>query len=189
MHIAIFLLLHWMPSASHPAKESPIEAKLERVTRIWNKDPHSAFTDLIWWKDRFICVFRTGSKHVSDDGAIQLLSSEDGQQWTPMARLTSATDDLRDPKLAIGRDKTLFVYAAGALHDKQQQTHRTLMWNSWDGKTWSKPSEVGEPDSWLWRVTRHDTHYYGCHVLEIQSKWRNSKRSCVFNDYYSVPLF
>ncbi len=155
--LLIFCFAHPIPAA----KESLIEARLERVTRIWDKDPHSAFTDLVWWKDRFVCVFRTGSKHVSPDGAIQILSSEDGQQWTPMARLASATDDLRDPKLAIGRDKTLFVYAAGALHDKQQQTHRTLMWNSLDGKTWSKPLEVGEPDSWLWRVTRHNTDYYG----------------------------
>ncbi len=161
MPITVMLFLCCLHAPSHPAKESPIEAKLERVTRIWDKDPHSAFTDLVWWKDRFICVFRTGSKHVSDDGTIKMLSSEDGQQWNDVIRFTASTGDLRDPKLAIGPENELYVYAASALRDKQQHTHQTVQWNSDDGKNWPVRLEIGEPDSWLWRVTRHTTGYYG----------------------------
>lgn len=159
--MATLLLLSCLTQPMPAARESPIEAKLERVTRIWDKDPHSAFTDLIWWKDRFICVFRTGSKHVSDDGTLQLLSSEDGQQWQPMARLTSSLGDLRDPKLGVGTTNELFVYAAAALKDKKPHSHQSLLWPSDDGKNWPVTILVGEPDSWLWRVTSHKSGYYG----------------------------
>lgn len=156
MQLAIMLLL-----LNFPARESPIEAKLERVTRIWDQDPHSAFTDLIWWKDRFICVFRVGARHVSEDGAIQMLSSEDGQLWERVIRFTASTGDLRDPKLGIGRDNELFVYATSALKDKSKHTHQSVQWNSEDGKNWPVRLEIGEPDSWLWRVARHPSGYYG----------------------------
>jgi hypothetical protein len=49
---------------------------------------------------------------------------------------------------------------AGALHDKSRFTHQSLAWFSQDGRTWSEPHEIGEPDVWLWRVTWHlDTAY------------------------------
>lgn len=141
--------------------ETPIEAKLERLTRIWDRDPHSAFTDLLYWQNRFVCVFRTGKAHVSPDGALQLMSSENGISWQPLSRITSDSADLRDPKLAIGPDGALLVYAAGALHTKQNHTHVNYVWSSLDGKTWQLPRTIGENDSWLWRVIRHETGFYG----------------------------
>ncbi|HQR07897.1 MAG TPA: hypothetical protein PLN21_13800 [Gemmatales bacterium] len=145
-------------------RESPIEARLERVTRIWDKDPHSAFTDLIWWKDRFVCVFRAGSNHVSDDGTLQLLSSEDGQHWDKMVRLSSRDSDLRDPKILVGTDNELYILASKTQRGKQQLTHQSTLWEvkkNLDGKGWSTCVEIGEPDSWLWRITRHKSGYYG----------------------------
>lgn len=142
-------------------KETPIQARIINSRMIWNQDQHSAFTDLIRWKDQFVCIFRFGKAHVSPDGALQLLVSSDGSNWQTLARITSPVADLRDPKLMVGLKGELLIYAAGAMHDKAQVTHRNYVWSSNDGKKWSEPREVGEPDNWLWRVTNHDSGFYG----------------------------
>lgn len=140
--------------------DTPIEAKLVRVNKIWDSSPHAAFTDLIYWKNQFVCTFRTGKGHVSPDGAIQLLHSSDGSTWKPLATVTSKTADLRDPKLAIGLNDELLLYAAAAVHDKSKFTHQTMVWRSSDGISWSEPAPIGEPNSWLWRVTRQPNGVY-----------------------------
>lgn len=159
--MTICLLLPFLLLPHGTAHDTPIEAKMVRVNRIWDHDPHSAFTDLIRWQDRFVCVFRAGQKHVSADGALQLLASEDGSRWQPLARITSQDADLRDPKLVLGKEGELLVYAAGALHDKQHHSHQTYVWSSKNGTEWAAPVAVGQPDSWLWRVTSHSSGYYG----------------------------
>lgn len=140
--------------------DTPIEAKLVRVNKIWDSSPHAAFTDLIYWKNQFVCAFRTGKGHVSPDGALQLLHSSDGSTWKPLATVTSKTADLRDPKLAIGLTDELLLYAAAAVHDKSKFTHQTMVWSSTDGTAWSEPQSIGEPNSWLWRVTRQPNGGY-----------------------------
>ncbi len=140
--------------------DAPIEAKLVRVNKIWDSSPHAAFTDLIYWKNQFVCTFRTGKGHVSPDGALQLLHSTDGSTWKPLATVTFKTADLRDPKLAIGLNDELLLYAAAAVHDKSKFTHQAMVWRSTDGITWSEPTPIGEPNSWLWRVTRQPNGGY-----------------------------
>ena len=161
MPITVILFLCCLHAPSLPAKESPIEARLERVTRIWDKDPHSAFTDLIYWKDRFICVFRAGFKHVSDDGKIVILSSEDGQQWKLENQLKALNNDYRDPKIIIGNDDELIIYAVRVIQGGQLPVHQSVYWKSKDAQHWYEHQDIGEPDSWLWRVTHHNTGYYG----------------------------
>ena len=39
--------------------------ELIEVSRIWDKAPHNAFTDLILFRNRWYCVFREGKGHVS----------------------------------------------------------------------------------------------------------------------------
>jgi hypothetical protein len=134
---------------------------LVEVTRFWDKAPHSAFTDLIRFKSRWVCVFREGKGHVSPDGAIRVLTSSDGKSWEPAALLTSRTADLRDPKITITPDGQLQLSAAAALHDRSKHSHQSLVWFSNDGKTWSDPSQVGDPDYWLWRITWHAKTAYG----------------------------
>jgi hypothetical protein len=136
-------------------------ARLVRVDKLWDHDPHNAFTDLIRWKDQFICSFRAGTQHVSPDGELQLLSSKDGLSWEPLARIRSNEADLRDPKLILDREGNLLVISAGALHDQSKQKHQTFVWSSRNGKTWSEPLAVGEPDSWIWRVAAHQGRFYG----------------------------
>ena len=129
--------------------------------RIWNQAPHNAFTDLIRFRDRWFCVFREGSAHVSPDGALRLLSSPDGHSWEPAARQTSPTADLRDGKLSVTPDGRLMLSGAGTLHDRSRHAHQSLAWFSNDGSAWEGPFEIGEPDFWIWRITWHNGNAYG----------------------------
>ena len=59
-------------SAADPAgAEKPV---LVESRLIWNRAAHNAFTDLLRFKDRWYCVFREGTAHVSPDGALRVIS-------------------------------------------------------------------------------------------------------------------
>jgi len=149
----------------------PRAAEIIESRRIWNAAPHNAFTDLARWKDRWWCVFREGQGHVSPDGAVQLLSSPDGQTWTSAHRFTSARADLRDPKLNVTPSGELMLIAVGAVHgpagSNKPAAHENFTWFSTDGRSWSPPHPVGETNVWLWRVTwgRHQALSIGYDTL------------------------
>lgn len=134
---------------------------LSDVKKIWDQAPHNAFTDLILAKDQWFCVFRESSGHVGGDGAIRVLASQDGENWQSVALLTSDQADLRDPKITLTPGQQLMITAAAAWHDKSRHTHQSMTWFSADGRTWSEPSQVADPDYWLWRVVWYDQQAFG----------------------------
>lgn len=131
---------------------SAAEAKLLSVQRIGESAPHNAFTDLVRWHDRFWCVFREGQGHVSPDGAIRVLTSPDGTNWSSAARLTSKRGDLRDPHTTVTPDGRLMLYGAVALPQPGPVKHQSLVWFSDTGTNWTAETLVGDPNVWLWRV-------------------------------------
>jgi hypothetical protein len=136
-------------------------ASIVDVRKIWDAAPHNAFTDLVRFGNEWFCVFREGKGHVSPDGALRVLVSRDGTHWESAALITSPDSDLRDAKITVTPQGELMLCGAGALHDKSQHTHQSLAWFSQDGRTWSKPYAIGDPDFWLWRVTWHRGNAYG----------------------------
>lgn len=137
------------------------DPELVSVRKIWDQAPHNAFTDLVRHQDRWWCVFREGKGHVSPDGALRVLTSVDGDEWTSAARITSKDSDLRDAKINVTPDGQLMLSGAGALHDKSKMTHQSMSWFSSDGRSWSEPFAVGDPNLWLWRTTWHKGVAYG----------------------------
>jgi hypothetical protein len=136
-------------------------ATLVELARIWDAAPHNAFTDLARFQGRWYCVFREGQAHVSPDGALRVIVSEDGRAWSSAVRLTSADADLRDPKITVTPEGSLMLTGAAARHPPAAAKHQTLAWFSRDGRTWSEPVNLGEADFWLWRVTWHRQRAYG----------------------------
>lgn len=130
-------------------------ATLVEVRKIWDAAPHNAFTDLTRFKGRWYCVFREGKAHVSPDGALRVITSKEGQNWTSAALITSTNSDLRDAKITITPDKNLMLNGAGALHQPAQYKHQSLVWFSKDGQNWSDSVTIGDPNMWLWRTTWH----------------------------------
>ena len=88
--------------------------QLVDARKIWDQAPHNAFTDLIRFKDRWLCVFREGKTHVSPDGVLRVLGSSDGQTWTSDAVVALAGVDLRDAKIAVTPDGKLML--SGVAH-------------------------------------------------------------------------
>lgn len=140
---------------SSSSQETARGIRLVEVQKIWDRAPHNAFTDLIRFKDRWFCVFREGQKHVSPDGALRVICSDDGKQWQSAALITADDADLRDAKLNVLPDGTLMLSGAAALHDTSQQTHQSLAWYSSDGHSWSTAHPIGDPNYWIWRATWH----------------------------------
>lgn len=135
--------------------------ELVDARKIWDQAPHNAFTDLIRFKERWLCVFREGKAHVSPDGALRVIGSADGQTWSSDALVTLADADLRDAKITLAPDGRLMLSGAAAYPKPAEVGHQSLSWFSSDGKTWSDAVKVGDPDYWLWRVTWHRGRAYG----------------------------
>lgn len=161
-----------LPPVSRPAAAERVEigtpvtagrnrAELLSVEKIWAEAPHNAFTDLVRFRERWYCVFREGSRHVSPDGALRIISSADGVRWSSAALISSEQADLRDPKLSVTPDKRLMLSAAGAYRQSAQLSHQSMAWYSLDGRSWGMPFKIGDPNVWLWRVSWHRGNAYG----------------------------
>ncbi|MEK7676663.1 MAG: exo-alpha-sialidase [Verrucomicrobiota bacterium] len=137
------------------AAEPLPKAELLEARKIWDAAPHNAFTDLVRFEDRWFCVFREGQAHVSPDGALRVITSQDGLEWRSAAFITSTNADLRDAKITITPDHQLMLSGVGALHPPAPIKHQSLAWFSKDGQNWSEPVKIGDPNLWLWRTTWH----------------------------------
>lgn len=142
--------------------------ELVEVRKIWDAAPHNAFTDLNRHDGRWFCSFREGQGHVSPDGALRVITSQDGTTWTSAARLTREDADLRDPKMSRTPDGRLMLVAVAAMHPPSEVRHRSMVWFSTDGEHWDEGREVADPDVWLWRVTwdRGVAYGVGYHTRE-----------------------
>lgn len=147
------------PRFAHAA--APTDGPRLEVRRIWDRAPHNAFTDLARFKGRWYCVFRESRAHVSPDGALRVITSRDGRDWTSAALITRADADLRDAKITVTPDNRLMLSGAAALHPPAAFKHQSMVWFSKDGRRWGPGFGIGDPDVWLWRVTWHQKTAYG----------------------------
>jgi len=141
----------------------PLKVEVIEVKKIWDKAPHSAFTDLVRWKDSFYCAFRVGRGHVSTDGKIRILESKDVNLWHSAALITLKDFDLRDAHLSVTPDNRLMLLGGVAprKEDNQSAPTGTFVSFSHDGKQWTTPQIVVQPGRWLWCVTWHKGKAYG----------------------------
>jgi hypothetical protein len=131
------------------------------VQKVWDEAPHNAFTDLACHDGTWALVFREGAQHVSPDGALRVLTSQDGRQWKSAARITMPKADLRDAKISRTPDGRWMLTGAAAWHPPSPNTHQSFVWFSDDLQRWSQAYPVGDPDVWLWRITWHHGIAYG----------------------------
>ena len=140
--------------------------KLLWVQKIWDAAPHSAFTDLVRFHDRFFCAFREAPGHVGGEGRIRVLTSEDGKNWTSSAEVSEAGIDLRDAKLSVTPDDRLMLLMGGSVwKGKSLVFQQTRVSFSKDGREFSPITKVYRPGWWLWRATWHKAACYGMAYL------------------------
>lgn len=153
-----------------PGKPVSAAEPVASVQKIWDRAPHNAFTDLTRFKDRWYCVFREGQGHVSPDGALRVLQSDDAKTWSSAALITSPTGDLRDAKITVTPQGKLMLVGASALHPPSPIRHQSLVWFSDDGQNWSEPVEIGDPNFWIWRITWHKGQAYGIGYSTVEPR-------------------
>ncbi len=133
-------------------------------TKIWATAEHSAFTDLIRFKDAFYCTFREGSDHArGEDGKVRVIRSTDGKNWKSVTLLEVKGLDLRDPKLSITPQGKLMVIMGGSVYQNRKMLERIpqVSFSDVDGNTFTKPQPIKlDPEmknswDWVWRVSWH----------------------------------
>jgi hypothetical protein len=144
---------------------TPVRARAAVPTvasrKVWDAAPHNAFTDLVRFKDRWLCVFREGAGHVSPEGRLRVIESADGGTWKSAAVVSLDGADLRDAKVCLTPDGRLMLTGAAARDaGGGKKTHQSMAWFSADGRAWDGGTEIGDKDFWLWRVTWHDGTAY-----------------------------
>ena len=160
MKKVLFIILSYSIAFTTAAAEKLPQPKLVEVKRIWDKAPHNAFTDLIRFDNRWICVFREGRAHVSPDGALRVITSADGRDWKSTALVTSSKYDLRDAKITVTPMGELMLNGAGMIAAAKVR-YQSMNWFSNDGgHTWDKGRAIGDPGFWLWRVQWHEGAAY-----------------------------
>jgi hypothetical protein len=155
------------------AAETGGKAQLVEVRRIWDKAQHSAFTDLIRHRGRWLCTFREGSGHVPGakglDGTIRVIESADGKVWKSVALLKKDEVDLRDPKLSVTPDGRVMIVMGGSYYDGTRLIKRIcqVSLSNEKGAAFSAPvamkidPKISTSTDWLWRVTWRGKTAYG----------------------------
>lgn len=170
LRLLVFLLV-WASTVF--AQETPAQKYLFSVERIWDRAPHSAFTDLVEFNGKLYCTFREGSGHVpgkeGTNGTIRIIASDDGQNWRSVALLAEEHVDLRDPKLSVTPDGRLMVLVGGSYYEGEKLgvRHTRVSFSDRTGTRFSFPkpivvdAKIKTEADWLWRVTWHRGVGYG----------------------------
>jgi len=137
-----------------------------QVIPLWQSENHSAFTDLSFFNGQWFCVFREGSTHMSLDGQIVVLSSNDAKTWQEHSRLSWQGGDLRDPKLSIRPDNELILTAGirWAVYSMAKSRLYSVAWKleqQLGESIWSQPLlDATSEGTWRWAVTWHQGKAY-----------------------------
>jgi len=150
------LLASFATMGSTPACAAPGEnlVKPLEVRTVFTNGKHNAFTALRRFQGDLWLAFRAGDSHNSATADVLVLRSKDGKEWTRAHTLDVAKDD-RDPQF-VATDKRLFLYCPAM----NGATLTTWLTYTDDGKTWSKPVAVYEPQFILWKPIVHGGTFY-----------------------------
>ncbi|MFA5858124.1 MAG: hypothetical protein WC955_03555 [Elusimicrobiota bacterium] len=112
--------------------------------QIFSDGKHNAFTSISKFKGKYFIVFRHGESHVSLDGKIVAITSEDLKVWSLPSVVADIETDDRDPKLFVFNDKLYCAYQTRHLKDndpKQSVAEPMITWTE-DGFNWSIPVKM-----------------------------------------------
>lgn len=193
----VFATLCIAASVSTPrlhAQQTERSVELLEVQKIWDRAPHNAFTDLLRFDNKWYCAFREGSSHVSDDGRLRVIRSQDGREWTSVALMEWEGGDVRDAKLSLSAEGQLMLNGAVRfLKPVEGNTHQSVTWLSRNGVEWSEPfacpSGLG---TWRWSVTWHQNIAFsfgytgkdkqGCLYRSVDGKTWDTVKDDVYPD-------
>lgn len=142
-----------------------------RVSRVWDKEKHNAFPDLVQFKDYFYITFREGANHVGNEnnGKVRIIRSQNRKDWETVALFDMDAEDVREARLSVRPDGTLMaIVAAGIFKDGKYVTLAPYVAVSdKSGTRFTQPEkttfskDITPTLDWIWRVTWHKGIGYG----------------------------
>lgn len=116
--------------------------KILEKQKIYSDGRHNAFTDLIYFKRKYFLAFRNGASHLSWDGKIVLLSSDNGREWEEFKKFLFANRlDARDPKLFI-KGKRMFLGFPLRTEEGGRWQSQIFITSTQNGKTFNRLKRV-----------------------------------------------
>lgn len=163
------LMLFLVPNSAH----SQQDLKLESVSKIWDKAPHNAFTDLIRYRNKWVCAFREAPAHAGGvkGSSIRIIVSDDGQTWESAASINDPRGDIRDAKLAVNPEGQLMMLTATQFFDTSKQTHQSHAWFTEDMNSWDGPHDVGDANIWSWGIQFHKGFGYSIGYRTVEPRF------------------
>jgi hypothetical protein len=160
--VILLALMTVVPVMGGKLEREEKSMELIEVRKIWDGAPHNAFTDLIRFEGRWYCAFREGESHVSDDGRLRVIRSEDGQKWSSAALMEWEGGDVRDAKLSVTADGQLMLSGAVRfLQPVDGNRHQSVSWLSENGADWTGPHACPTGlGTWRWSTTWHGEYGY-----------------------------
>ena len=152
----------------------PSNIKILDSKKIWPGEPHSAFTDLERFQDKWYCAFRVGNGHAGkgDYGRIRVIVSDDGKSWSSAALLQTDGVDLRDAKLSVTPGGELLLNSCEYRVDNDREDIRnntSVVYRSKNGTDWSKTKQIADKGYWLWQ-----TSWLGEKGYSLGYQWGNN---------------
>lgn len=127
------------------------------VERIWENGEHCAFTDLIRFRDFWLCSFRESDSHAHGrDGILRVIGSRDGRVWKTVTVFALEGFDLREARFSVMPDgRLILVLAVRVFREGSFRWLQSLASFTVDGENWSPLQISGPPDVWIWRPCWH----------------------------------
>ena len=136
-----------------------MDIRVTRARRVFADGKHNAFTGIAAAHGKVFITFRSAENHMTLDGAIKVIASEDTESWQVVTDLRRPEADLRDPKV-VAFGESLMVFCGERRGDGAFQS---LVAQSRDGATFGEPEALrGLPEGrWLWHVRPLGDRLYG----------------------------
>lgn len=137
---------------------------LKSLVPITHSDAHCAFTDLAFFAGHWWCAFRQAEHHMSYDGVICIMHSDNAQDWQVAAQLSWQGGDLRDPHFVVNPQGRLVLNAGirRAIRVESGCNFYSVGW-VYDGesRSWSEPVLDELSDCrWRWMPFAHQEQVY-----------------------------
>lgn len=132
------------------------KAEIVSSTVIWNQRSRVWGTDLVRFKDQWYLAYDEKVEQGSSNGAVRVVTSEDGVEWKSVTMLKSQTPNkgLYRPRFTVSSDDQLMVSATGVVPNPNATmpvpeyggTINTMAWFSVNGRNWGKTDRIGKND-------------------------------------------
>ncbi len=151
------------PNSGHPILP-------RHVRKVYGDGKHNAFTALARWKDAYWLAFRTGPSAAYGEADLVVLRSRDAREWTEAFRVNALPDD-RDPQFLV-TPRQLFLYHSAL----KGQDLTSFVTATQDGKTWSAPQSVYQPQFTFWKPVAHKGRFYASASKRVEGEDAGKER-------------